>query len=58
MNMGCLEEDLSKTRTEVKPLRCPELVRWLPAVGTKARGNCWESDFQWLFLDPVVFCFT
>lgn len=58
MNMGCMEVDLSKQRTEAKPLQCPDLVTWRLAVGIKATGNCWESDFQWLVLDPAVICFT
>lgn len=58
VNMGCLEVDLSKQKTEVKPLQCPELLTWLMAVGIKASGNCWERDFQCLVLDPAVICFT
>lgn len=58
MKTGWLEVDLSKQRTEVKPLQCPKLVTWFLAVGIKAQRNFWENDFQWLVLDPDVICFT
>lgn len=55
MNIGWLEVDLSKQRTEVEPLQCPELVTGFLAVGIKTKRDSGKMVFSSWFWILMVF---
>lgn len=55
-NIGWLEVDLGKQRTEVEPLQCLEVVTWFMAVGIKAKRNSGKmvfSSWSWVLMGFV-----